>query len=149
MNRDVITYTGISATSGMALFVEQSLTDIAIWLLVVFCVIMADLCMGVYKCYKRGQIIRVSKGLRDTMGKIAAYFSFVVVAVFCEVVFKSPELDEWACGFIIGGETLSICGNYCKSQGYTLNVNKLFDAFGGKAKGIITKDDTSQPTGQA
>lgn len=142
MNKDVITYTGVSATSGLAMFIEKSLAEIYVWLLVIFFVILADLCMGVYKCYKKGQIIRVSKGIRDTMGKIAAYFSFVVVAVFCEVVFAHPNIDEWACGFIIGGEALSICGNYCKSQGYTFNVNKLFDTYGGKAKGIITKDET-------
>ena len=47
MNKDVITYTGVSATSGLAMFIEKSLAEIYVWLLVIFFVILADLCMGV------------------------------------------------------------------------------------------------------
>lgn len=140
MNRTFL-QSGVGITAALGAFVERSLAEIAVWLLVIFFIIMTDLLMGIYKCYKKNVNIRISKGIRDTMGKISAYFSFVVVAVFCEIVFEYPPLGKIACGFIIGGESISIAGNYCKAHGYTLHVNKLFDFLGGKAKGIITKDE--------
>lgn len=136
-------YVGIGAASALSAFIEASLAPISIWLLVILWVVIADLFMGLYKAYRAGEKIRPSRGLRDTMGKIAAYFAFVVTIVFLQQVYGCDNFGQYACGLIIFGEGLSIVGNFFKAHGYTLNTDKILDKATGKiglGKGVVTKD---------
>ena len=132
-------------TSGLSVFLERSLQDISAWLLVMFSVILADLMAGFYKVLKRDDMkLRVSKGLRDTMGKMAVYFSFVVAAVLVEKVSDIEELAKMACLCVIGGEGVSIVSNLLKAHGYELDVKELIKSVARKAKvseGIIKKEE--------
>lgn len=155
--KSTIMYSGVSFTSTLGAFIMESLNDIIMWLFVMFFVVIADLVMCIYKILKVRErkiengieldtrdVIRVSKGIRDTMGKMATYFAFVVAVIFVGKASEMPYLHKWAMLFVIGGESLSILGNWCKAHGYTFHENKFlswFSAKNGIDNGIITKDD--------
>lgn len=137
---------GTGTSIGLSAFVVSSLEDIMTWLVVMFSVIIADLMAGFYKVMKRDDLkLRVSKGLRDTMGKMAVYFSFVVAAVFVEKISGYDDLAKIACLCVIGGEGVSIVSNLLKAHGYTLDVKELIRSLANKAKvseDIIRKEET-------
>lgn len=140
---------GTAAAAGLSLFVEEALRDIAVWLAVMLAAIVADLAAGTYKVVKRGGRLRVSKGLRDTMGKVAVYFSFVVAAVFAEKA-AGIGLARWACLMVIAGEGLSIASNLLKAHGFELDVAALLRAAGKKAgveaaDRIVKKEGRNDP----
>lgn len=130
--KEVTIYSGVSFTSALGAFVYDSLAEISIWLIVMFWVILADLFAGCYKIYKRGEKLRVSKGLRDTMGKFATYFAFVVAIVFVSRAANFPLMPTYACLAVIAGEGLSITSNILKSHGYSLNITALMKMLGKK-----------------
>lgn len=156
-SKAICTAVGVSFTSSLSAFVKDSLNDIATWLLVMFCVIILDLMMSIYKLLKvkerkqaRGipleasDKIRWSKGLRDTMAKIATYFAFVVAMVFVSNASHISNLHIYGCMAVIAGESLSIVGNWCKAHGYNFSATKLLNWGASKVnlpKDIIKEDD--------
>lgn len=144
--KDVMMYTGTGITAYLGIFIHKSLEDIAIWLLVMLCVIIADLFAAIYKVCKRDDLkFRISKGVRDTMGKIAMYFSFVVAVVFVQSAANIKELAMWACLSVICGEGISIASNILKAHGYNLDVKIIIQLILGKLKldkDLIKKEST-------
>ena len=134
---------GTGATAALSLFVEDSLRDISVWISVMMAVIVADLMAGTYKVVRCGGHLRVSKGLRDTMGKVAVYFSFTVAAVFAEKA-SGLQLARYACLLVIAGEGLSIVSNLLKAHGFSLDLAALLRAAGKKA-GVDGADTIIRP----
>lgn len=124
-----VTYgVGIGVTSALGAFVSESINEIAIWLVVMFTVILADLAMKVYKIIKRkDERIRYSKGVRDTMAKCATYFAFVVTVVFVQNATNIDNLAKIAILVIISGEALSVAGNYLKAHGLDLDEAEVLN----------------------
>lgn len=144
--KETIQYTGISVTSALSAFIYDSLALISIWLWVILWVTIADLLASLYKCYKIGQEIRFSRGCRDTMIKLSAYFAFVVASVFSSGASGNMDMARWCCLFILVVEGASIVSNILKAHGYALNVNAVINLilshFGWESKeNLIEKDN--------
>jgi hypothetical protein len=129
-------------------FIFESLRDIIIWLIVMFSVIMCDLIAALRKNILLGNTVRFSRALRDTMGKMITYFSFVVMAVFINHAYEGKyDFDKWAVLIICSGEFVSILSHILKPMGYDINfsvivsiaLKKLFGLEKDESKGIIVK----------
>lgn len=115
------------------IFVE-ALEPLVNWLLVMTFIIIADLASGVRKHYlMKDEEIRLSKGVRDTMGKFVTYYSFVIAFVMINIASgKTYDIDKWACLSICAIESISIANNLLKPHGLQLSMQGMLKVFGKK-----------------
>ena len=134
--------------SALGIFLNESLSEISVWLLVMACVIATDLFAKWFKILKlRDEPFRLSKGTRDTLAKMVVYFAAVVTSVFVQHAMHADSLARWTCGMVIGVEGISIAGNLLRANGYRLDTNALIAYIAGKAHvpdGIIKKEDNNE-----
>lgn len=129
----VVVGTSSGYVSALGIFLNESLSEISIWLLVMACVIATDLFAKWFKILKlRDEPFRVSKGTRDTLAKMVVYFASVVTSVFVQHAMGAESLAKWTCGMVIGVEGISIAGNLLRANGYTLKTNELLTFLTGK-----------------
>ncbi|HBC29273.1 MAG TPA: hypothetical protein DC006_06435 [Prevotellaceae bacterium] len=120
--------------SALGAFVNESLAEISVWLLVMVCVIATDLFAKWFKILKlRDEPFRISKGTRDTLAKMVVYFAAVVTSVFVQHAMNADSLARWTCGMVIGVEGISIAGNLLRANGYRLDTGALIAYIAGKA----------------
>lgn len=145
MEKQVFTTVGVGITGTLGIFIQSSLSEIVVWLTVMFMVILTDLMSGIYRSYRReDEKVRISKGIRDTMAKVAVYFSFVVAAVFFQNAGGFPNAAKWSCVLVCAGEAISIFGNILKAHGYKLDTKEVISAIADKlhmSKDVIKKED--------
>ena len=113
----------------------QALEPLVNWLLVMTFIIIADLASGIRKHYlMHDEEIRVSKGVRDTMGKFVTYYSFVIAFVMIDIASGGEyHIDKWACLAVCGIESVSIANNLLKPHGLELSFEGIMRVLGRKA----------------
>ena len=119
----------------------QALVPLVNWLLVMTFIIIADLASGIRKHYlMHDEEIRVSKGVRDTMGKFVTYYAFVVAFVMLDIASGHDyNIDKWACLAVCGIESVSIANNLLKPHGLELSFEGIMRVLGRKVD--INTDD--------
>jgi hypothetical protein len=131
-------------------FIFDSLQDILIWLIVMFSIIMCDLIAAIRKNILLGNPVSFSRAIRNTMGKMITYFSFVIMAVFINHAYEEQyNFDKWAVLIVCFGEFFSILSHILKPMGYNINfpvivsivLNKLLGITKEESRGILTKTD--------
>lgn len=138
-------------------FLQDSLTTMLPWLMVMFVVVITDLMFGVRKSLKLNIHVSVSMAIRETMGKLLVYTSFVIMVCMIEVATQHAlKVAMWACLLICAIEGCSIIGNMLKPYGIELSLKNVLKAFIGKvadvdketADSIVTdlkEEDTKVP----
>ena len=77
-------------------FLQDSLTTMLPWLIAMFAVVVTDLMFGVRKSLKLDIHVSVSMAIRETMGKLLVYTSFVIMVCMIEVAaFVDLYLSYW------------------------------------------------------
>lgn len=130
-------------------FIVESLGAMIPWLIVMFCVVIADLVSGLFKSYKIREKIRLSRAIRDTMAKIVTYFAVVVCACFTTVAAGGDgDIEKYVCLLVILIEAISILGNILKFHGYDLDFNKVVSLIIAKKFDVAKEDveDTIKPS---
>ena len=128
----------------------QALEPLVNWLLVMTFIIIADLASGIRKHYlMHDEEIRVSKGVRDTMGKFVTYYSFVIAFVMIDIASGGEyHIDKWACLAVCGIESVSIANNLLKPHGLHMSLQGLLRVLGKKVEidtdEIVKKDENDK-----
>jgi len=110
------------------------------FLILALVVVLVDLYFGIRAAQGRGEEVRASRALRRTIGKIAEYLCWVILAATLAVTFDYPALTKWVVGFVIAIEGLSIVQNWLALRGKRITGLEEF------AKEII-KDKTGHDAG--
>lgn len=123
-------------------FFMESLAHMIPWLFVMFAVIICDLICGIRRCLKEGTKVRFSRALRDTMGKMVTYASFVImVALMNTAAGGEYGIDKWACLFVCFIEMCSIFSNILKPHGYNLDFAGLIHIMFKKITPDLSSED--------
>ena len=129
-----IPHSVVVATSGAIIptafaFLQEAILVMVPWMITMFFIILTDLAAGLWKSYKLGIEIRVSKGCRETMGKLLVYFAFVCMVACLNVVYADNfQFAKWAAGIVVALELGSIVGNLLKPHGINLSLNAILKA---------------------
>lgn len=115
------------------------------WIITMFFVVLADLAAGLWKSYKLGIQIRVSRGLRETMGKLLVYLAFVCMIACINVAYQADfQFAKWAAGLIIAIEFGSIISNLLKPHGINVSLTAIIKAIIIKSPLPITCDQANE-----
>ena len=124
-----------------ASFLQDSIATMLPWLMVMGMVVLCDLAFGVRKSIKLGVHVSVSMAIRETMGKLLVYTSFVILVCMIEVAAKHTlQVAMWSCLLICAIEGCSIIGNLLKPYGIEMSLRNVIKAFANRALGV---DDTT------
>jgi phage-related holin len=96
----------IGAETGVVL---QIFTEIRLALLTVLLLVLLDLALGLMAAYRFRCV--TSWKLRDTVAKLAFYFSLILISAIVQVAFNVPWIEEAFIGLIVSTELLSILEN--------------------------------------
>lgn len=143
---------GIAVGTGALLsaFFVEAVQHMAIWLIVMFAIIICDFLTKIAYLVKSGGRIRPSKGARETLSKMCTYFSTVMATcVICVALEATVAVEKAMVIFICCIEGISIIGNLLKMKGYHLDsvaalrvaAKKLFKIDNEDAKDIIERRD--------
>lgn len=122
-------------------FLQDSIATMLPWLMVMGMVVLCDLAFGVRKSIKLGVHVSVSMAIRETMGKLLVYTSFVILVCMIEVAAKHTlQVAMWSCLLICAIEGCSIIGNLLKPYGIEMSLRNVIKAFANRALGV---DDTT------
>lgn len=118
-------------------FMQDSIATMLPWLMVMGMVVLCDLAFGVRKSIKLGVHVSVSMAIRETMGKLLVYTSFVILVCMIEVAAKHTlQVAMWSCLLICAIEGCSIIGNLLKPYGIEMSLRNVIKAFANKALGV-------------
>ena len=111
-------------------FLQESLIMMVPWFITMFTIVVADLAAGLFKSYKLGVKIHVSRAARETMGKLIVYFAFVCMICCVNVAAKNDfDYAKWAALLIVVFEFGSIVSNILKPHGIDISLNAIIKAF--------------------
>ena len=120
-----------------ASFLQDSIATMLPWLMVMGMVVLCDLAFGVRKSIKLGVHVSVSMAIRETMGKLLVYTSFVILVCMIEVAAKHTlQVAMWSCLLICAIEGCSIIGNLLKPYGIEMSLRNVIKAFANRALGV-------------
>ncbi|MCD7721233.1 MAG: hypothetical protein LUI09_03290 [Prevotellaceae bacterium] len=116
-----------------AAFLRESVAEMIPWLITMFAAILCDLVSALRRCRLTGEEVRISRAVRNTMGKTVTYTSFTLLVCMVEVACdKSMHLDRWACLIVILVEICSVISNLLKPKGYDIDIARMVtDILGG------------------
>ena len=118
-------------------FLQDSLTTMLPWLIAMFAVVVTDLMFGVRKSLKLDIHVSVSMAIRETMGKLLVYTSFVIMVCMIEVAAQHAlKVAMWSCLLICAIEGCSIIGNMLKPYGIELSLKNVIKAFISRSTGV-------------
>ena len=118
-------------------FLQDSIATMLPWLMVMGMVVLCDLAFGVRKSIKLGVHVSVSMAIRETMGKLLVYTSFVILVCMIEVAAKHTlQVAMWSCLLICAIEGCSIIGNLLKPYGIEMSLRNVIKAFANRALGV-------------
>ncbi len=130
-----------ATASTLTLFLEESIQAMVPWLVVMLSVILCDLVVALRRCYIMNEEIRVSKAVRNTMGKVVTYVAFVLMVCLIEQATGfGLHLDAWSCLIVCFTEACSIFSNLLKPHGYKLNTLKAVAVLVAKLTGVEKQD---------
>lgn len=88
--------------------------------------IALDLLYGVRAARHRGEKIRVSKGLRQSVTKVFTYVIWLVLASTLALAFNKEWLEWGTLGLVYANELASVIGNYLETKGIELSMVDLY-----------------------
>ena len=134
---------GISAVA--SLFFQQTIEVMLPWLITTFVIILADLAAGIRKSHLLGVHVSPSTAVRETMGKIVVYFSFVVAAAMISISARGDEkIAKWCCLFIMVVEGGSVVSNILIPYGIRLSLKAILKWFLKKSPLGVSDDDAEE-----
>ena len=140
----VILTSGIVIPTALA-FLQEAVIVMVPWMITLLFVVLADLAAGLWKSYKLGIEIRVSRGLRETMGKLLVYFAFVCMVACINVAYAGEfQFAKWAAGLVIAVEFGSIIGNILKPHGINISLSAIIKAILQKSPLPITCEQADE-----
>jgi len=134
----------VTVALSVAWFME-SLQSMLPWLIACVPLILLDLRWGVKAARHRHELVRVSKGIRATVGKAFEYVCWVSVSVLLAETFGKEWIEPLVLALVILNEFSSIVGNYMETKGYRLNRSEIWKALAKKGSDAVSLDlDTSE-----
>ena len=124
------------------------------WLIVAIVLILADLNFGIKAARSRGEVIRRSKAVRRSMGKLVDYICWIAIAWVIGPTISSPLniplLPLIIMLVVYGIEIQSIIDNYLEYKGVKkrLNLAKLFTNWAKKPELMDAIEDKNEETNQ-
>lgn len=116
---------GLSSV-GTTTFLGDDINTMIPWLVALTAVVMADLAAGCRKSLKLGVHVSVTTAVRETMGKLVVYWSFVLMVATIEVAIGHKfSVAMWGCLIICAFEGLSVLGNILKPMGIDLSLANI------------------------
>lgn len=104
-------------------FIQNSITMMIPWLIVMFVVIITDLIFGIRKSIKLGVEVSPSTAFRETMGKMVTYFAWVIMVCLVDVAMGgNATAAKWGCLLVIAIEVGSIISNLVKPYGIEISL---------------------------
>ena len=104
-------------------FIQQSIVIMIPWLIATLAVIIADLASGIRKSHLLGVHVSPSTAIRETIGKIIVYFSFILAVAMIDVAAEGGmAIAKWCCLFIMGVEGCSVLSNILKPSGVQVSL---------------------------
>lgn len=138
----VVMMAGGGVSTVASLFFEQAIVVMLPWLITTFCVILADLASGVRKSHLIGVHVSPSTAVRETMGKIVVYFSFVAAAAMISISARGDEkIAKWCCLFIMVVEGGSVISNILVPHGIRLSLKAILKWFLKKSPLGVSDED--------
>lgn len=117
---------GSSVASTLLLFFGETATVMLPFFCVALVVILVDLIFGIRAAKARGEVIRISRALRRTLGKSAEYLCWCVLAASLAVATGISVLATAMVLVVIGIELISIAQNwYFAKYGKKVQVDVL------------------------
>lgn len=116
---------GLSSV-GTTAYLGDGINTMIPWLVALTAVVMADLAAGCRKSLKLGVHVSVTTAVRETMGKLVVYWSFVLMVASIEVATGHKySIAMWGCLIICAFEGLSVLGNILKPMGIDLSLASI------------------------
>ena len=107
-------------------YIGDGINTMLPWLVALTAVVVADLAAGCRKSIKLGVHVSISTAVRETMGKLVVYWSFVLMVASIEVATGHKyNIAMWGCLLICAFEGLSIVGNILKPMGIDLSLGNI------------------------
>ena len=104
-------------------FIQQSIVIMIPWLIATLAVIIADLASGIRKSHLLGVHVSPSTAIRETLGKIIVYFSFILAVAMIDVAAEGGmAIAKWSCLFIMCVEGCSVVSNILKPSGVQVSL---------------------------
>lgn len=114
-------------------FLNSTLIEMTPYLIAAFALIITDLVFGVKAARKRGEDIRVSRGIRRTAGKAFEYFCWITIASTLTVAFEMKFIEFAILGLVMGIEIISVVGNWLFVHNKVIKGLNIFKIIGEKA----------------
>lgn len=106
---------GVSAI--LLTFLSDTISLMIPFLIATTALIIADLFFGIEAAKKRGDRVRVSRGIRLTVNKVIEYVCWIMVSASLAAAFDFRALNFIIMGIVIGNEIISILTNWASLHG--------------------------------
>lgn len=127
-------------------YIGDGINTMLPWLVAMTAVVLTDLAAGCRKSLKLGVHVSISTAVRETMGKLVVYWSFVLMVASVEVATGHKySIAMWGCLLVCAFEGLSIIGNILKPFGIDLSLANIIGVALQKGLGL-TKQQADQVT---
>lgn len=122
VTKEVTTGIGVTLTSCMASLIEHTLRDLVVWLVVILCLLLADMLSKWYEIFCcHTDAFRFSKGVRVTLIKATAYFAAIIAFIFYGYALDSENAKYVTCSIICIAEVASIIKHILRVKGYSVS----------------------------
>lgn len=131
----ILVYISCSLVTPIALgFLQDTVKIMIPWIIVMVTIVICDLVAGIRKSLKLGVHVSPSTAIRETMGKLLVYCSFVLVVSMLNVASGDGlDIAKWFCLAISGLEIGSIISNILRPYGVTISLKGLLKFIMAKA----------------
>ena len=148
----VVVGTGVTTTA--LIFFQQAFQRMIPYLFICGVIIAIDLIFGIKAARKRGESIRISRAIRRTVGKIAEYGCWTILASTLAVATDIRMIETGLMLLVIGIELISVGQNwYFWKYGKKVKVDALKAAeavieakTGANLKGAVTIEKKKNET---
>ena len=131
----LIVYISSAVVTPIALgFLQESVTIMVPWIIVMVAIVICDLIAGIRKSLKLGVHVSPSTAVRETMGKLLVYCAFVIVVSMLNVASGGGlDIAKWCCLAICALEIGSIFSNILRPYGINVSPRGLLKLIIAKA----------------
>lgn len=124
------------------LFLQDTVTTMIPWIMVMLSVVLCDLAAGLRKSHLLNVHISISMAFRETMGKMVVYVGFVLMVAMIDAASNhSFDIAKWGCLFVCALEGGSIISNILKPRGIDISLREVIKIIG-KRFGKMTEEET-------